>query len=247
VSKRSSSPPGNRAALLAQKRREQQQAERRGQLLRWSVIGVVVAAAIAGIAVAATSSKSGQHRGTPGPGFGSMGPESMFLETGTTLAGLTSAASGKPVNGVKCQSSEQAAYHIHAQLTIYVNGQLRPVPLGIGIVPPVVQQSASGPFASAPSGGCYYWMHTHAQDGVIHIESPTSKVYTLGDFFAIWGQPLSSNQVGPATGAVTVYVNGKRYSGDPSSIDLSPHEAIQLDVGTPAPSPVRISWSGASL
>lgn len=56
--------------------------------------------------------------------------------------------------------------------------------------------------------------------------------YTLGDFFAIWGQPLSSGQVGAATGALTVYVNGSRYAGDPALITLTAHKLIQIDVGT---------------
>ena len=47
------------------------------------------------------------------------------------------------------------------------------------------------------SGGqCIYWLHTHAPDGVIHVESPTERIYTLGDFFDEWHQPLSANRVG---------------------------------------------------
>ena len=49
--------------------------------------------------------------------------------------------------------------------------------------------------------------------------------------FAEWNQPLSENQVGPATGSVIAYVNGQKYTGDPSQIPLTPHAVIQLDVG----------------
>jgi hypothetical protein len=59
--------------------------------------------------------------------------------------------------------------------------------------------------------------------------------FTLGDFFAIWGQPLSSNQVASATGPVIAYVNGERSSGDPSQITLQAHELVQLDVGDETP------------
>lgn len=45
---------------------------------------------------------------------------------------------------------------------------------------------------------------------MIHIESPVQKLYTLGDYFAIWGQRLTDGQVGPAKGTLTVYVNGTR-------------------------------------
>ena len=49
------------------------------------------------------------------------------------------------------------------------------------------------------------------------------------------GQPLSTTQVGRATGNVTAFLNGKRFSGDPRSIKLTPHALIQLDVGKVVP------------
>ena len=79
------------------------------------------------------------------------------------------------------------------------------------------------------------------------MESPTRRQYTLGDFFAIWGQPLGKKQVGPATGTVTAYVNGVRYTGDPGDIVLTEHSDIQLDVGTPIVSPAPVNWSTAQL
>ena len=41
--------------------------------------------------------------------------------------------------------------------------------------------------------------------------------------------------VGRASGQVTVFLNGKRFSGDPRSIKLTPHALIQLDVGKVVP------------
>ena len=48
---------------------------------------------------------------------------------------------------------------------------------------PVAQQTANGVFDNAMR--CYYWLQVHAQDGVIHVESPTTATYTLGQSFAI--------------------------------------------------------------
>jgi hypothetical protein len=110
---------------------------------------------------------------------------------------------------------------------------------------PVAQQTANGAFDSAST--CYYWLHVHAQDGIIHVESPTTATYTLGQFFAIWKQPLSANQVGTATGALTVYVNGVRYAGNPADIPLASHEDIQIDVGTPTVAAQRVDWSKSQL
>lgn len=38
------------------------------------------------------------------------------------------------------------------------------------------------------------------------------RAYTLGDFFAVWGQPLGPDQVGPVTGNVTAFYDGKVYA-----------------------------------
>ncbi len=128
---------------------------------------------------------------------------------------------------------------------MFVNGQPRSLPSGIGLAQPVDKNTAQGAFAGASR--CYYWLHVHAGDGIIHIESPTQRTFTLGQFFALWRQPLNSDAVGPATGAVTAYVNGKPFTGDPGTIPLKDHEDIQLDVGTPTPAPVSVDWSHAQL
>jgi len=144
----------------------------------------------------------------------------------TTAQKSPRAATGAMVDGIRCQASEQVAYHIHAHLAIYVSGSRQVVPAGIGI--PGSQQVVNG---FVEGGKCLYWLHTHDTTGIIHVESPAERVYTLGQFFDIWGRPLSGTQVGGATGHVTVFVNGKRFAGDPRAIKLTPHAVIQLDVG----------------
>jgi hypothetical protein len=176
---------------------------------------------------------------------GPAGPEGIVLESGQLLAPESTSATGQTIDGIQCNANEQVAYHIHAHLSVYVNGKLRPVPAGVGIVTPVAQQTANGAFDSATR--CYYWLHVHAQDGVIHVESPTTTTYTLGQFFAIWKQPLTADQVGPATGKLTVFVNGARHTGSPATISLKSHEDIQIDVGTPAVAAQRIDWSKSQL
>jgi hypothetical protein len=167
------------------------------------------------------------------------------LEKGQQLASAGTAAQGQTIDGIQCNAAEQVAYHIHTHLTVYVDGALRPIPAGIGIVTPVAQQGANGQFDSASR--CYYWLHVHAQDGVIHVESPDNATYTLGQFFAIWNQPLTADQVGPDTGVLTVFVNGVRYTGNPANIALTSHEDIQIDVGTPVVAAQRIDWSKSQL
>jgi hypothetical protein len=149
------------------------------------------------------------------------------------------------VDGVQCAPIEQLAYHIHAHLQVYVNGQPRALPGAIGLIGPVAQQTAYGPFYGAQQ--CYYWLHTHASDGVIHIESPTARIYTLGTFFDEWHQPLNTSQVAGATGKVAAFLNGKPWTQDPRSIPLRPHASVQLDVGSPSVPAAAISWAGTTL
>ena len=174
-----------------------------------------------------------------------LGSEGVPLEMGTPLAPARTAATGESVDGLQCDSGMQVIYHVHTHLSVYVNGVVRPLPPGVGIVSPVAVPTSHGPFYEA--NRCYYWLHVHAQDGVIHIESPSVRTYTLGQFFDIWRQPLTSTQVGPVPGRLTVYVNGRRYSRDPASILLGSHEDIQIDVGTPVVPPLRTNWSGTGL
>ena len=62
------------------------------------------------------------------------------------------------------------------------------------------------------------------------VESPVKRTFTLGNFFDIWGQPLSSNQVLQYSDGkpLRVFVNGKPYTGDPRAIELQAHTLIAL-------------------
>jgi hypothetical protein len=177
-------------------------------------------------------------------GQSQMGFEGVPIERGPSLA-PASTTQARTINGIKCGASEQLAYHIHAHLLVYVNGQPRALPGGIGIPGSQVVSTAEGPVAAG--GQCIYWLHTHAPDGIIHVESPTRRIYTLGQFFNVWHQPLSGNQVAGAKGTVSAIVNGKAWSKSPRGIPLLPHAVIQLSVGQPAVPFHSMSWAGLAL
>jgi hypothetical protein len=174
-----------------------------------------------------------------------MGPEGIPLESGPVLAPASTTLPGKTIDGIQCAPIEQLAYHIHAHLQVYVDGQSRALPAAIGMIDPVAEQTKYGPFYGAEK--CYYWLHTHATDGIIHIESPTARTYTLGDFFNEWDQPLSRNRVASDKGTVTATVNGKPWSKSPRAIPLKSHTVIQLSVGGPVPPFHNVAWSGTGL
>jgi hypothetical protein len=164
------------------------------------------------------------------------GPEGVPIQPVPDLASADTTASGAPVDGIGCRTSMQqtVAYHIHVHVTIFVNGQPRRIPAGAGIASPRLDEHmANGLFVDNGLSGCLYWLHVHANDGIIHVESPNNGVFTLGQFFDIWQQPLGPGEVGPAKGTVVAFENGKQFAGSPRDIPLLPHAVIQLDVGTP--------------
>jgi len=253
----------NRRRALDEARQAQQRRKRRLRLAAWA--GAVVVVAGAGLGVGLGLSGSGGSSGpvagagstasygplsslgtlTAAPAPGSLGPENVPIPSVPELAGTSAATAGQAIDGIGCQTSEQTVFHIHTHLTIFVNGQQRQVPAGIGIPGAVAQQAQGGPFIG--SGTCFYWLHTHAADGIVHIESPVQRTYTLGEFFDEWGQPLGPGQVGQAHGKVTVIVNGQVFKGNPRDVPLGSHENLQVEVGTPLVVPETINWSSTGL
>jgi hypothetical protein len=141
---------------------------------------------------------------------------------------------GAPIAGISCDAMEGNRVHIHQHLAIYDRGKAIPIPPDVG---------------RPASGECLYWVHTHTPDGVIHIESPTARTFTLGDFFAIWGQPLDTRRAATAYAnsgtTLKAWVDGKLYPGDPAKIPLNAHADIVIEVGPPFPKPVKFTeWNG---
>ncbi len=192
----------------------------------------------------ASASSSGASASSTRTSAAQVGFEGVSIEQGQDVAPAGSTGTGT-VDGIRCGASEQLAYHIHARLTVFAAGQSRALPGGIGIPGSTVQPTAQGPVAAG--GRCIYWLHTHAPDGIIHVESPTHRVYTLGTFFDEWHQPLTSSQVGTLSGQVSAVVDGKSWPGSPRAVPLNPHAVIQLDVGSPAAPFRSLSWSGLGL
>jgi hypothetical protein len=189
---------------------------------------------------AATSTASAQTSATK------PGPETIPLEQGPELAPASTTSPGNKIDGViECAPLEQLAYHIHIHLQVYDHGTPRSLPAAIGLLGPVYENTPYGRFYGAQK--CYYWLHTHASDGIIHVESPTKRIYTLGIFFDEWRQSLSSTQVASVSGKVTAFVNGKPWTKSPRDIPLEPHFQIQLDVGKPIVPFKPISFAGSGL
>lgn len=137
---------------------------------------------------------------------------------------FSSAPNMTPIDGIRCDTMEFTKFHIHAHLGIFVDDKPFTVPSQIGI---------------DPEGRCLYWLHTHDDSGVIHIESPTEREFTIGNFIDIWSQTLNNTQLfdtkslNDTNSMLGVYVNGVRVpaSTDFRTISMNAHDEIALIFG----------------
>jgi hypothetical protein len=140
---------------------------------------------------------------------------------------------GAPVDGLSCygplnQSRLDFIYHAHSHLAIYKDGVRQAIPQLIGVVGD----------DNVLSTTCFYPLHTHDMTGTLHIEPLNFDRQTLGQFFNIWGQPLTrTNVAGQLNTPVVIYIrdggNLRVYQGDPAAIELKSYRSIVIQMGTP--------------
>jgi hypothetical protein len=128
------------------------------------------------------------------------------------------------VDGVDCDPTEGTVFHIHAHLDMIVDSEFVTIPAGIGIKP----------------NECLYWLHTHTSDGIIHIESPEQRTFTLDQFIKVWDNtPGISSKFEELTHDdknLKVFVNGKEVNDSFDKIKLSAHDEIVIISGSVPPS-----------
>jgi hypothetical protein len=153
-------------------------------------------------------------------GLGVVAPHLAYAQKNPSSSAVPSTTM---IDGIQCNTIEQLLFHIHAHLDVFVNGQLIYIPPQIGIIP----------------DKCIYWLHTHDEKGIIHIESPIKRDFTLGQFFDIWSKKLNNSSSDFANifgGKSTpdVYVNGQKVTGvNYREIKLHAHDEIALIYGKP--------------
>jgi hypothetical protein len=156
--------------------------------------------------------------------------------------------------GLQPETAERLQYHVHSHLDVFLDGEQVVVPAGLGIdtsnpgvhtfiVDGQAQYGGINPPCDAP---CISPLHTHDVSGILHTESATRKNNTLGQLFIEWDVKLSATCVAtycePAT-PIAVYVNGAKFSGDPTAIPLSNFKEIAIVIGTPpAQVPATANW-----
>lgn len=125
-----------------------------------------------------------------------------------SLAGCSTSSGGskEPTAGQNAADS----IHVHAHLTIEIQGETQPIPSGIGIG----QKYSDSTYYD--SGMQMTSIHTHDASGTIHWEimgrPPKDGELQLGAFFEIWRKSFSETQIfdyrNNEENEVTMVVNG---------------------------------------
>lgn len=98
---------------------------------------------------------------------------------------------------LQCTTDMATEFHIHPELSIVINGEKQIIPTDVGIV-----------------NGCMNALHAHDDKGILHVEAPVKKDFTLGDFFAVWKKDFSKDKILDAVVSenleIVVTVNGQK-------------------------------------
>jgi hypothetical protein len=196
---------------------------RRGNLL-WVAAMVVVCAAILVAAIVFRDPDKPQPD-TASAGFDNP-PATVAVgaDTSPPWPAPKDATAAVRAAGLPMMSAEGQVEHIHSHLDVLVDGKAVPVPANIGVDLRTGRMSA---------------LHTHNDSGVIHVEAPARRQFSVGEFFTEWGVSLSDNNIGALRAGdgktVRVFVNGTLREGNPAAIMFAPHDEVALVYGVPQP------------
>jgi hypothetical protein len=143
---------------------------------------------------------------------------------------------GAPIGRFNCVINPPQSLAFYAHLSILVNNEPQKIPTYLGA-------------SRQPPTHCFYAIHTHDSSGKIHVTPAAPGIFTLGELFEIWGQPLTNTNVAGVTGLpVEIYVtdNGtstKVEDSDWSSIELRDHREITIGLGTPLIEIPNFTWA----
>jgi hypothetical protein len=141
---------------------------------------------------------------------------------------FTLPASG-PVAGT-CQRSLGPRVGVHVE--VFAANRVLLLPAGIGARRPWAKLDGR-----VTSASCYGALVTLDPTGLVLVRPGAG--LTLADLFRSWGEPLSRTRLtsfsAPAGTQVAVFVDGRRLNAAPSSVPLTRHAEIVLEVGPHVP------------
>jgi hypothetical protein len=215
-------------------RKQLEESERQSERTRRRIfqIGAVVAVAVViAVIVIVAASGGGKKRA-----FSASGGSGVNTDLQATPGPWAPEYNGLAtrLQALNLPGQSDVAYHVHADLRVYVNGQRYTVPAQIGIDS---QEEFLAP------------LHTHDTSGIIHQEASEPYPFTLGMFFTIWGVKFTTTQLGSWVAGngnvLSTYVNGTLVSNGPG-YRLRPHDDIVVGYGKPGSFPTSFKYDWAS-
>lgn len=157
---------------------------------------------------------------------------------------------GQVVDGLACGPLREGSNQAQVGLSFYADGREQQWPAGIGLVlpkgPDTVAQASNG------LNQCAYPVHMEGSGGIAHLVGSPATTYTLGQFFDVWGQPLTRTRVAgyqaDASHPLTFVVFDAKgtpapYTGDPRAIPLTPGTTVVILYNSPNVQPQpRTQW-----
>jgi hypothetical protein len=207
---------------------ERLSARRRRRLIQGGAV-LAVAVVIAIVAVLASSGGGKKHQAAATGSGATAGLQSTPAPWPPQYTGLATR-----LQALHLPTQSDTAYHVHANLRVYVNGHQVPVPGQIGIDK---EEEFLAP------------LHTHDSSGIIHMEASERYPFTLGQFFTIWGVTFTNTQLGSyvaGNGNVLVaYVNGSPVTNFVGYV-MNAHDDIVVAYGKPGSFPTSFTYPWAS-
>jgi hypothetical protein len=194
-------------------------------LRRWPILAAALAAIVVVVVIAFVTTRPASVPSGPVSGLHTGAPP--WSPDNVNLRARLEA------DGLQVLTAEGQVQHTHQHLDLFVDGQRVTIPPDIGIDRVNLILSP---------------IHTHDGTGIIHVESPIIREFTLGEFFDVWGVRFDAHCVGgtcDGNGRVlSVFRNGQPVTGDARAIVLDAHEEIVVAIGTSAqlPSPIPSSY-----
>jgi hypothetical protein len=146
------------------------------------------------------------------------------------------------VGGMRCRAVTRVVSAAHVEA--FAEDHVVVIPAGVGVAPPLRWAGAY-----VRGGSCLYPLHTLEPTGLVLLGAGPTR--TLGEFFALWGQPLGDRVLAgfaaPRGDRVAVFIDGVAWHADPAAAPLSAHTQLTVEVGPHVPPHARYLFPAVSL
>lgn len=196
---------------------------------RAGAIGVLVSLTLGCCLAGCGRSQAGSARHSAAAS-GSGIPRSLLAEARPIGAGARfhPAAGDGSIGACRRSLGRRLAVHVE----VFAKNRVVILPAGIGVPRPWTL-----PAGRLRGAHCYTAIVTLEPTGVVLARRGHG--LRLGALFAAWEQPLSQTRVASFRAApgskVSVFVNGRRYTGSPRAVPLTNHAEIVIEVGPHVP------------